>query len=122
MKMLQRSVFFFIPSCSSPNLPCIPSLFISTSIPSNFLPPHNHWQLKHPRRKKQPLLRCVSSSSYEVGGGYPDAEFDTAYKTQDTQNFDSSQYEALLKGGDQVTSVLEEIITLVSSALFSYYL
>ena len=68
----------------------------------------------------------MSSSSYEVGGGYPDAEFDSTYKTQsqqvqDTQNLDSAQYEALLKGGDQVTSVLQEIITLVSSPFFSYY-
>ncbi|XVF81286.1 hypothetical protein PTKIN_Ptkin15bG0143500 [Pterospermum kingtungense] len=112
--MLQSGVFFFLPSCSTPNLPSIPSLFFATPIPSNFLHPHYHWQLKHPKRKKQqPLLGCVSSSSYEVGGGYPDSDFDTASKTQDTQNLDSSQYEALLKGGDQVTSVLEEIITLL---------
>ncbi|XP_022760053.1 uncharacterized protein LOC111306464 [Durio zibethinus] len=75
------------------------------------------WQLKHPKRKNQQCLGSVSSSN-EVGGGYSDEEFDTTYKTQnqqvqDTQNFDSAQYEALLKGGDQVTSVLQDIITLV---------
>lgn len=58
------------------------------------------------------------SSSYEVGGGYPDEELERTYKTQTqqlqgSQNLDSSQYDALLKGGDQVISVLEEIITLL---------
>ncbi|MBA0817338.1 hypothetical protein Gohar_028241, partial [Gossypium harknessii] len=55
---------------------------------------------------------------YEVGGGYPDEELERTYKTQTqqlqgSQNLDSSQYDALLKGGDQVISVLEEIITLL---------
>ncbi|XVE78177.1 hypothetical protein DITRI_Ditri13aG0123100 [Diplodiscus trichospermus] len=116
--MLQSSVCFFFPRCSTSNIPSLPSLFFATSTHSDFPHLHCHWQLKHPKRKKQQLLGCVSSSSYEVGGGYPDAEFDTSYKTQsqqvqDTQNLDSAQYEALLKGGDQVTSVLEEIITLL---------
>ncbi|XWS36623.1 hypothetical protein CRYUN_Cryun20dG0100800 [Craigia yunnanensis] len=117
--MLQStsSVFFFFPYCSTPNLPSLPSLFFATSIPSNFHHPHCHWQLKHTKRKKQQFLGSVSSSSYEVGGD-PDVEFDATYKTQsqqvqDTQNLDSAQYEALLKGGDQVTSVLQEIITLL---------
>ncbi|KAK8498490.1 hypothetical protein V6N13_100090 [Hibiscus sabdariffa] len=105
--MLQSSVFFISPSCSSPNLP---SLFFPTSIAF-------HCQLKQPNIKKQQLF-CRVSSSYEVGGGYPDEEFSTAHKTRkqhvpDTQNLDSSQYDDLLKGGDQVISVLEEIITLL---------
>ncbi|XVF32071.1 hypothetical protein REPUB_Repub17cG0050300 [Reevesia pubescens] len=114
--MLQSNALFFFPSCSTPNLP---SLFFATLIPSksNFPHPHCNCQLKHPKRKKQHFLGSLSSS-YEVGGGYHDEEFDTTYQTQnqqvqDSQNFDSTQYEALLKGGDQVTSVLQEIITLL---------
>ncbi|OMO74596.1 hypothetical protein COLO4_26571 [Corchorus olitorius] len=113
--MLQSSVLFFLPTstCSAPNLPSLPLFFSTPSIPSN---PHYHWQLKDPKRKKQFLGRV--SSSYEVGGGYPEEEFEALYKTQnqrleDNQNIGSSQYEALLKGGDQVISVLEEIITLL---------
>jgi hypothetical protein len=55
-----------------------------------------------------------------VGGGYPDAELGyqgTSGSAQ--QKMDASQYEALLKGGEQVTSVLEEMITLVSFFCFS---
>ncbi|XVF21285.1 hypothetical protein REPUB_Repub12eG0077200 [Reevesia pubescens] len=117
--MLQSRVFFFfLPSCSTSNSPYLPSLFFASSIPSNFPHPHYHWQPKHPKRKKEQFLGGVSSS-YVVGGGYSDEEFDPTYnktqnqQLQDTQNFDSSQYEALLKGGDQVTSVLQEIITLL---------
>lgn len=59
------------------------------------------------------------AASYEVGGGYPDDFVDVRDKgsrtgEQGNGKLDSSQYEALLKGGDQVTSVLEEMITLVS--------
>ncbi|GMI73475.1 PEP-Related Development Arrested 1 [Hibiscus trionum] len=108
--MLQSSVFFIFPSCSSPNLP---SLFFPTSIPFHLSHHHFHCQLKQPKQ-----LFCRVSSSYEVGGGYPDEEFDTTHKTrnqhvQDTQKLDSSQHDDLLKGGDQVISVLEEIITLL---------
>ncbi|KAE8659323.1 putative lipid-transfer protein DIR1-like [Hibiscus syriacus] len=102
--MLQSSVFFIIPPCSSPNLP-------STSIPFNLSPPHFHWNLKQPNIKKQQLF-CRVSSSYEVGGGYPDEETQNQH-VQGTQNLNSSQYDDLLKGGDQVISVLEEIITLL---------
>ncbi|KAK3415169.1 hypothetical protein EUGRSUZ_H00725 [Eucalyptus grandis] len=61
---------------------------------------------------------CLSSgSSYEVGGAYPDEELDPQDRlgaTQEgNQKVDSAQYEALLKGGEQVTSVLQEMITLL---------
>ncbi|KAL6286288.1 hypothetical protein ACE6H2_010678 [Prunus campanulata] len=50
--------------------------------------------------------------------GYPDEELGGQEKSRTTQEqgnskLDTAQYEALLKGGDQVTSVLEEMITLV---------
>ncbi|TYJ27292.1 hypothetical protein E1A91_A07G176500v1 [Gossypium mustelinum] len=112
--MLQSSVFFSFPSCSAPNLP---SLFFPTSVPFSFSTPHFHCQIKQPKVTKQQFF-CRVSSSYEVGGGYPDEELERTYKTQtqqlqDSQHLDSSQYDALLKGGDQVISVLEEIITLL---------
>ncbi|KAA3458994.1 Chaperone surA [Gossypium australe] len=112
--MLQSSVFFSFPSCSAPNLP---SLFFSTSVPFSFSTPHFHCQIKQSKVTKEQFF-CRVSSSYEVGGGYPDEELERTYKTQtqqlqDSQNLDSSQYDALLKGGDQVISVLEEIITLL---------
>ncbi|KAG4192501.1 hypothetical protein ERO13_A07G159200v2 [Gossypium hirsutum] len=112
--MLQSSVFFSFPSCSAPNLP---SLFFPTSVPFSFSTPHFHCQIKQPKVTKQQFF-CRVSSSYEVGAGYPDEELERTYKTQtqqlqDSQHLDSSQYDALLKGGDQVISVLEEIITLL---------
>lgn len=120
--MLQSSVFFSFPSCSAPNLP---SLFFPTSVPFSFSTLHFHCQIKQPKITKQQFV-CRVSSSYEVGGGYPDEELELTYKTQfqqlrDSQNLDSSQYDALLKGGDQVISVLEEVITLVSSPFFFPY-
>lgn len=112
--MLQSSVFFSFPSCSAPNLP---SLFFPTSVPFSFSTPHFHCQIKQLKVTKQQFF-CRVSSSYEVGAGYPDEELERTYKTQtqqlqDSQHLDSSQYDALLKGGDQVISVLEEIITLL---------
>lgn len=112
--MLKSSVFFSFPSCSAPNLP---SLFFPTSVPFSFSTPHFHCQIKQPKVTKQQFF-CRVSSSYEVGAGYPDEELERTYKTQtqqlqDSQHLDSSQYDALLKGGDQVISVLEEIITLL---------
>lgn len=49
-----------------------------------------------------------------MGGGYPDAELNVQGTSGSTQQkMDASQYEALLKGGEQVTSVLQEMITLL---------
>ncbi|KAI3418278.1 uncharacterized protein J3R85_013884 [Psidium guajava] len=74
-----------------------------------------HRFLKRPAKKSR--LRCSSSGSYEVGGAYPDEELDPQDRLgttrQGNQKVDSAQYEALLKGGEQVTSVLQEMITLL---------
>lgn len=59
-----------------------------------------------------------------MGGGYPISDFagedrpptiDSSAKTHDQMNekMDTSQCEAILKGGEQVTSVLQEMITLL---------
>lgn len=42
------------------------------------------------------------------------ADDDVATKGTGEKKWDASQYEALLKGGEQVTSVLEEMVKLVS--------
>lgn len=104
------------------SLRLFPSCSCSYQLPTNPKPttlyfinnPTHFLHLKRPKRK-QLLASCTS---YEVGGGYPEEEFDM----QDTRRpikevkpkMDTSEYEALLKGGDQVTSVLEEMIVLVS--------
>jgi hypothetical protein len=107
-------------ACSHTSLPItnptIPSLLFST--PSYYQQYQQHQQLKQPKKRRQLLGLCTS---YEVGGGYPDAELGyqgTSGSAQ--QKMDASQYEAILKGGEQVTSVLEEMITLVSFFCFSF--
>ncbi|KAK4268186.1 hypothetical protein QN277_024873 [Acacia crassicarpa] len=71
-------------------------------------------QLKQPKRKT-----CfVSRTNYEVGGGYPEEELDVQDRNgrpqqQRNQQLDSSQREALLNGGEQVISVLQEMIALL---------
>lgn len=72
-------------------------------------------------KKKNRLIVLSSSSSsdtsYEVGGGFPLNEL--LNRNKNSEEDTSAQREALLKGGDQVISVLQEMITLVSSFLFS---
>ncbi|XP_038898240.1 protein PEP-RELATED DEVELOPMENT ARRESTED 1, chloroplastic isoform X2 [Benincasa hispida] len=97
------------PTCSCSNrLPTNPkptSLFFINN-PTHFL------HLKRAKRKQQ----LASCTSYEVGGGYPEEELDMQDRRRPIKEvkpkMDSSEYEALLKGGDQVTSVLEEMIVL----------
>ena len=64
-------------------------------------------------------------TSYEVGGGFIDQELDvqqTSRRRQQQQEenpkWDTAHYEALLKGGEQVASVLEEMVKLVCSQQF----
>lgn len=98
-------------SLSSCNFLSLPSPFITTkrhtSSPLQF-----QRQLK---QKKQHFLGLCTS--YEVGGGYSQEELDAIdrYRKQKhgDQSTDSSHYEALLKGGEQVTSVLEEMAKLL---------
>ncbi|PON65962.1 hypothetical protein TorRG33x02_269610 [Trema orientale] len=124
--MLQNTIVF----PTSP-YPVPPSLYSLTSSQSQFPRPfccfsarshHNHkhyylglqWRPKQPTKKGQSV---ASAATYEVGGGYPDEELDVQDRSkvpreQGGQKLDPDQYKALLKGGEQVTSVLEEMITL----------
>lgn len=105
-------------SLSSCNFLSLPSPFITikrhTSSPLQF-----QHQLK---QKKQHILGLCTS--YEVGGGYSQEELDAIDRNRKQkhgdQSINSSHYEALLKGGEQVTSVLEEMAKLVSFSLFKF--
>ncbi|KAG2404723.1 Protein PEP-RELATED DEVELOPMENT ARRESTED 1 [Vigna angularis] len=54
----------------------------------------------------------ASIGGYEVGGGYPELEKDEKRKNR-TSRSEPTHTESFLRGGDQVISVLEEMITLL---------
>ncbi|KAL4596900.1 hypothetical protein ACB092_12G196900 [Castanea dentata] len=126
--MLHSSIFF--PACSSTS-PSITNPTISSfcfTSPFSYHRHHHQWQLKQPKKREQLMLSlCANTTSYEVGGGYPDEDLDvqersgrkrettttTTAQQQGNSKLDTSQYETLLKGGEQVTSVLQEMITLL---------
>ncbi|KAK7287302.1 hypothetical protein RIF29_00528 [Crotalaria pallida] len=111
--MLLRASLFFSASSHTyyPNLfPFSPS-----TLSSSF-----HLKLnKSNTRKSRLLISCctTNSSGYEVGGGYPELELNERTRNPnldtDTDSDTSSEREALLKGGEQVISVLQEMITLL---------
>ncbi|KAL9457119.1 hypothetical protein AB3S75_006204 [Citrus x aurantiifolia] len=117
--MLQASVRLIPLSLAS----TAPNDFASSWI--SFTSQHNQRrcqrQLKQPTEKNQLVTFC---SSYVVGGGFPDEELDLQDRTDRTrrkqhingdQEMNNAQYEAILKGGEQVTSVLQEMITLLEN-------
>ncbi|XP_021816468.1 protein PEP-RELATED DEVELOPMENT ARRESTED 1, chloroplastic [Prunus avium] len=105
------------PTINSPSLLSFPSFSFTTVCSRHNNLPQPQFQAKQPnKKKKRQMLRFCGT--YEVGGGYPDEELGGQEKSRTTQEhgnskLDTAQYEALLKGGDQVTSVLEEMITLL---------
>ncbi|CAL0324389.1 unnamed protein product [Lupinus luteus] len=110
--MLRSSLFFSVPPYTYPNLTIIPTPFSSSF----------HFNLNQCNRKRFVLVSCSnnSSTSYEVGGGYSEEELKERRNKQNPNNSDSdndsdtsTEREALLKGGDQVISVLQEMITLL---------
>lgn len=127
--MLQSTHFSYASSYPSARLPSPPQStdfspsFFSSSFSCSFPKSSSHkqnlnqqWQTKQPTKNGNFL---ALAAAYEVGGGYPDDELDVQDRSgvsqeQGSQKLDASQYEALLKGGEQVTSVLQEMITLVS--------
>jgi len=63
----------------------------------------------------------ASIGSYEVGGGYPEVEKDEKRRNRKSPS-DPTLTESFLRGGEQVISVLEEMITLVRYYhCYSYY-
>ncbi|CAN0858996.1 Protein PEP-RELATED DEVELOPMENT ARRESTED 1, chloroplastic, partial [Linum grandiflorum] len=92
----------------------LPSRFFASSPPSH----HKQCRLKQPKRKQQLLLLPAKCASDEEAERYMEQELgipSTRTRTKEEWNDKpgSSGYEALLRGGDQVTSVLEEMITLL---------
>ncbi|KAK9944578.1 hypothetical protein M0R45_010139 [Rubus argutus] len=106
--MLQSTTLF--PTCSyslRPTNIIAPALL---SLPSFSSHHRNQW---HPRPKKKRQFQRLCGT-YEVGGGYPDEGLGMQDRNRTTQEkLDPAQVEALLKGGEQVTSVLKEMITLL---------
>ncbi|CAN8265675.1 unnamed protein product [Cochlearia groenlandica] len=91
------------------------STSIRVSLVPSIIPSSCSFRPKQTQKSKRLVRFCAP---YEVGGGYTDEEMFERYgthqsKTNDEDKLDSSEYEALLKGGEQVTSVLEEMITLL---------
>lgn len=88
-----------------------PSASISIRNPPIFLRRHSLVNLKPFSRRDKHLIFCAASM------GEFSAHGDSSRGETGERRRDSSQYEALLKGGEQVTSVLEEMVTLVSLLL-----
>lgn len=109
------------PSISSAKPISLPHSLFQSSVRFpvfHFLRPEKEYQFFRKSRNKL-LALCTS---YEVGGGYPDSDNNpvkdrTNSKTKDqeqlNQKLETSEYEAIIKGGEQVTSVLEEMIALL---------
>ncbi|GFP91178.1 hypothetical protein PHJA_001261800 [Phtheirospermum japonicum] len=102
---------------ASPAVPFITfsSTPLSKPSPSVFLTPHYNSHLKQfAKRAKFPAL-CAAQVA--TADGFPMNEFfaNDGANTKGTgeNKWDSAQYEALLKGGEQVTSVLEEMVKLL---------
>lgn len=70
---------------------------------------HRHHQLQLKQQQQQPKRIIVFS--YEVGGGY--AAEEQLHHRNEPDIDTSAQREALLNGGEQVISVLQEMITLL---------
>lgn len=74
--------------------------------------PRRSYFLKHtPSRPNFPSLSATHAGA-TINGDTSKGE----------EKWDASQYQALLKGGEQVTSVLEEMIKLVSLQFFFFFL
>ncbi|WOL01404.1 hypothetical protein Cni_G10120 [Canna indica] len=102
--MLRAALFF--PS-SSPPLPPPQTLTIFSPVPSLRLPSHQHKQQNH---RKNPSL-CRSSQN---GAAFPFPAFPQQQHPEAVdEKWDASKYEALLRGGEQVTSVLQDMLKLL---------
>lgn len=124
LNQLQLALFSFPPPSpmaslftsnpiSSQSSPLFPYNFFTIPTPQNSsFVYHSRWHLPQSRRRNSLAL----SSTYEVGGGFPLGEFGTKSSSseQEKEKWDSSHYEAILKGGEQVVSVLEEMAKIVS--------
>ncbi|KAG2669713.1 hypothetical protein I3843_14G044700 [Carya illinoinensis] len=114
--MLKSTLFFSVSSHTSPPIANLTVAPFFSIIPYALGNQQQQHLLKQPKKRRQSL--ALFAASYEVGGGYPDDFIDVRDKGsrnggKGNQKLDNSQYEALLKGGEQVTSVLQEMITIL---------
>ncbi|XP_057964478.1 protein PEP-RELATED DEVELOPMENT ARRESTED 1, chloroplastic [Malania oleifera] len=118
IKMLPNYLLYPIPpSTISRSYNLLSPLSFFCSIPS--------FRRRRRRRPCQRLRELVGKhnllalcTSYEVGGGFTSEGFDAQAGSPETQEkgnrkWSTAEYEALLKGGEQVTSVLQEMVTLL---------
>ncbi|RRT76716.1 hypothetical protein BHE74_00035622 [Ensete ventricosum] len=108
-----RSATIFVPSPSSSS-PCLPSLPPKTHIisPPVLLSLRSFChQRRRQARKKPPFSPCRST---QTDAAFPFPSFQHQQPPEaDDDKWDSSKYEALLRGGEQVTSVLQDMVNLV---------
>ncbi|URE29325.1 hypothetical protein MUK42_15557 [Musa troglodytarum] len=111
--MMLRSATIFLPSPSSS--PCFPSLppktlIISTPVLLSLR------SFCHQRRRqacnKPPFSLCRSTET-DAAFPFPSFQHRQALEAEDDK-WDSSKYEALLRGGEQVTSVLQDMVNLLA--------
>lgn len=95
------------------------SISLSNSNPSIFLRRYYHFHFQHFAKRANFSALCATHVAAE---GFPMNDFfandDETTKGLGEKKWDAAQYEALLKGGEQVTSVLEEMVKLVSLDCF----
>ncbi|XP_019178581.1 PREDICTED: uncharacterized protein LOC109173744 [Ipomoea nil] len=96
---------------------CFPTLssrtnLFSTSNNANSLHFSSHSLPKRRAKRQNVLIQCNSSA---VGGGFSTERLGSQSRASETGNLnlDVSQYEDLLKGGEQVVSVLDEMAKLL---------
>ncbi|XP_065019245.1 protein PEP-RELATED DEVELOPMENT ARRESTED 1, chloroplastic-like isoform X2 [Musa acuminata AAA Group] len=111
--MMLRSAIFFLPSpSSSPCFPSLPpkSLIISPRVRLSLRSfcHQRRWQA----RKKPPFSLCRSTQT-DAAFPFPSFQHRQPPEAEDDK-WDSSKYEALLRGGDQVTSVLQDMVNLLA--------
>lgn len=117
--------FLSIPLIFFRAAPAIPSCY-STPSAYHFLQPEIRNQYSLQLKPSSRLNLSALCTSYEVGAGFLAEEFGAKNGRMENHgpeigDFDSSQYEVLLKGGEQVTSVLEEMAKLVCFPLIVFY-
>ncbi|KAJ8491923.1 hypothetical protein OPV22_013644 [Ensete ventricosum] len=109
-----RSATIFVPSPSSSS-PCLPSLPPKTHIisPPVLLSLRSFChQRRRQARKKPPFSPCRST---QTDAAFPFPSFQHQQPPEaDDDKWDSSKYEALLRGGEQVTSVLQDMVNLLA--------
>lgn len=95
---------FTIPTISSP---CCSFIHLP-SHPHNFLSHRPHFQLNPPKTHNLP--HC---NKHNINGELPLGSINGSTTKEHQQNSDSSEYDDVIKGGEQVVSVLQEMVTLL---------